>query len=128
MPHLIRQLSILLILSASIFLTGCSTSGGRYSSVSYGVYGDYGYPYDRYGYGGCCYNDIDRDDLPNRPDRPDRPERPGKPDGPSILPVPGRPVVSPGRRPSIQPVNRSPGRMGRPSGMSRGRGGGGRRR
>ena len=112
-----RQFLIFLILSAPFFLTGCTSSGGGYTSVSYGVYGGYGgyggYGYG-YGYGGCCYNDPDRPDRPDRPNRPDKPDRPDRPTKPS--------------RPSIQPINRSSSRMGRPSSMGMSRGGGGGRR
>jgi len=110
MNKLIRLSAILLAFSASVLLGACSSTGSDNvqvsGSVSYGVYGGYGYPHYGYGYG---YRDVDVDiDRPDRPDRPD-----SRPD-----------------RPSTQPVNnRSSASMGRPSSrqMSRPRGGGRRR-
>jgi len=110
MKQSIRPVVIFLALSGVLLLSGCSGSGGSYSSVHYGVYSGYGYPY--YGRGGDNYYYYN-----NRPNRPDRPDRPNRPDRPTTLPAqrPGGGMT----RPS----------MGRPSGgMARGggRGGGGR--
>ena len=101
MEQVIKKLVFLLALSSLLFLTGCSGSGGGYTSVSYGVYGGYGYPYG-YGYG---YRDVDVDiDRPNREGRTERREN---------------------VRTNAASRSGSSG-MGRPAGMSRG--GGGRRR
>jgi len=117
MKQFIRPFVIFLALFGVLLLSGCSGSGGGTSSVHYGVYSGYGYPYyydddsDYYYYRRDHYN---RPDNPNRPDRPNKPDRPTKPGRPSTQPVYG-------------------GGMGRPTGMSRGggfggggRGGGGR--
>jgi len=110
MQQFIRRFVILLVLTGVLFLTGCAGyddgSVSVHGSVSYGVYGGYGYPGYGYGYGGYPYR-PGVPVYPNRPGRPDRPDRPARPD-----------------RPSTQPVHRSSGSMGRPSRMS----GGGRRR
>ncbi len=103
MNQSIRPFVILLALSAVLLLTGCSGSGGSYSSVHYGVYSGYGYPY--YGRGDNNYYYYNKNNRPNRPNRPDRPDRPIRPD-----------------RPSTQPIQRPAGGMGRPA-MSRGGGG-----
>ncbi len=111
---------IFLALSGVLLLTGCSGYGGGYSSVNYGVYSGYGYPYygndnDNYYY----YNN--RPNNPNRPNRPDRPDRPISPERPTTLPAqrPGGGMS----RPSFG------GGMGRPAGgMARGGGGRGGRR
>ncbi len=103
----------LLALTGVLLLVGCSGSG--YSTVHYGVYSGYGYPfYD---------DDIDHYHYYNRPNHPNKPGRPGA--GTSIQPRPGtsfqtRPGTS-FTRPGL-----SGGGMGRPARMSRG--GGGRRR
>jgi len=93
--------------------SGCSSTGGGYgsSSISYGVYGGYGYPAYGYGYGHGGYG-YDRPDHSNRPNRPDRPVNPG---GPSIQPVPkSRPSTGMGRpsRAQMSRPARTP-RMGR---------------
>ena len=106
MKQSIRPFIIFLAFSAVLFLTGCSSSGGSYSSVHYGVYSGYGYPY--YGRGGGNYYYYN-----NKPNKPNRPNRPNRPE---------RPVNLPAQRPT--------GGMGRPA-VSRGgggRGGGGRGR
>ena len=99
MKRFIRRFVILLALPGILVLTGCASSGDGsvsvYGSVSYGVYGGYGYP--RYGYNPVVV-------VPVNPGRPNRPERPVKPD-----------------RPSTKPAHRSSGNMGRPSRMSGGR-------
>ena len=97
MKQFIRLFWILTVFNGVLFLAGCATSGTGYSSgsVSYGVYGGYGYPYYRYGYGGCCYDDIDR---PNQERRQER--RENRPD-----------------RPTTQNLANQSGRMGRPSNM-----------
>ncbi len=102
MKQRISKLIFLLAISSLLFLTGCSGSGGGYTSVSHGIYGGYGYPYG-YGYG---YDDIDVNI--ERPDREDRIER--------------RNNV----RTHAASRSRSSTGMGRPARMSRG--GGGRRR
>ncbi len=109
MKYILRKIVLLLALSSLLLITGCTGSGGGYTSVNYGVYGGYGYPAG-YGYGGCCYdNDIDVDINRNHLDREQRVET--------------RQNVSE-RSPSH---SGSFSGMGRPSGgMSRG--GGGRRR
>ncbi len=89
----IRLFLILLVFPAAVLLTGCSTSGS--GSVSYGVYGGYGYPYYGYGYGDCCYNDIDRRRREATQERRELRRE----------------------RATAQPVNNLSGRMGRPSGM-----------
>jgi len=104
MKQSIRPFVILLALSGVLLLTGCSGSGGGHSSVHYGVYSGYGYPY--YGSGGNNYYYYNnRPNRPNRPDRPDRPDRPNRPERPTTL-----------------PAQRPGGGMGRPA-MSRGGGG-----
>ena len=104
MKQLTRLFVILMALSGVLLLTGCGTSSGTTTSVNYGVYSGYGYPY--YGHDNDNYYYYN-----NRPNRPDRPDRPNRPDRPSTQPVYG-------------------GGMGRPGGgMSRGGfGGGGRGR
>lgn len=101
MKQLVRLFGIFVAFNGVLFLTGCSTYGTGYSSgsVSYGVYGGYGYPYYGYGYGGCCYDDIDRRSPEQRQEqrqerRANRPERP-----------------------TTRTVNSQSGRMGRPSNM-----------
>ena len=104
MKQSIRPFVIFLALSSVLLLTACSGSGGGYSSVHYGVYSGYGYPY--YGRGDNNYYYYNnRPNRPNRPDRPDRPNRPNRPE---------RPVNLPAQRPG--------GGMGRPA-ISRGGGG-----
>jgi len=106
MKQSIRPFVILLAFSGLLLLTACSSSGT--STVHYGVYS---------GYGNRYYGDIDNHYYYNRPDRPDRPNRPDRPIQPDR---PGRPVTLPAQRPG--------GGMGRPAGISRGGGGGGRGR
>jgi hypothetical protein len=94
MPKRTRVLAFFLSLGAVQILGACSGSGSTHGSV----YAGYGYPYHRYGYNDCCY------DQPDRPDRPDRPDIPDRPDRPVNLPArPDRPAHKPG------------GGMGRPS-------------
>jgi len=99
MKQSIRPFVILLACSGVLLLTACSSSGSSTSTVHYGVYTGYGYPYYRY--------DVDNNYYYNRPDRPDRPNRPIRPERPVTL-----------------PVQRPGGGMGRPAGISRGGGGG----
>jgi hypothetical protein len=107
MKQSIRPFVTLLALSAVLLLTACGTSSGT-SSVHYGVYSGYGYPY--YGRGGDNYYYDNRPNRPNRPDRPDRPDRPTT-----------QPVQRPGGG-----MTRPGGGMGRPAGgMARGGGRGG---
>ena len=102
MKNFTRLFVISLAFSDVLLLSGCSTSGGGYSSGNYGVYSDYRYPY--YGSSNNNYYYYNKSNNPNRPDRPNRPERP-----------------------TTLPAQRPGGGMGRPAGMPRG-GGGGRRR
>ena len=102
MKQVIKTLAFFLALSSLLFISGCSGSGGGYSSTSYSVYSGYGYPAG-YGYG-YRYDDIDIDI-----DRNDRME------------------ARVDRRANVRTHTASrSGSMGRPAGMSRG--GGGRRR
>ena len=113
MKQSIRPFVIFLALSGVLLLTGCSGYGGGYSSVNYGVYNGYGYPY--YDNDNNNYYYYNRRNKNDRPDRPDRPERP------TTLPAqrPGGGMT----RPSFG------GGMGRPAGgMARGGGGRGGRR
>ena len=97
MKQFVRLVGIFIAFNGAVVLTGCTTSGTGYShgSVSYGVYGGYGYPYYRYGYGGCCYYDVDID-RQNQERRQER--RENRPD-----------------RPTTQNLAGQSGRMGRPS-------------
>jgi hypothetical protein len=99
MKQSIRLFVTFLAFSAVLLLTGCSGSGGGHSSVHYGVYSGYGYPYYGGGDNNYYYNN------PNNPSRPDRPNN-----------RPERPTTLPAQRPG--------GGMGRPAGMSIGGGGG----
>lgn len=99
MEQPIKNIVFLLALFSLLFFTGCSGSGGGSTAVYSGIYSGYGY-------GDCCYDDIDVDiDRPDRDERIERREN---------------------ARTQAASSSRSSAGMGRPARMSRG--GGGRRR
>lgn len=62
---------ILLLLSGMLFLAGCSGYHGTSMSTSmrYGVYDGYRYPYNRYGYNNDVHVHVDNDNVERRQQR-----------------------------------------------------------